>query len=223
MKRQYPTSHRGFTLIELLVTITIISMLAALGFLAMQFAMNKSREKDTVALIQNISRAIEDYRTDKGNYPRPAEGEATTVVQNETYVVGGAKMLYQVLSGDGTDAIKDGEKVSTGAQGSAEDEKNPQLGKIYMDTIKAPTAKMKEEKKLEKYVDAGEGDTYYVVDPWRHPLQYQVPERDKNGIQKDDVKFNSSAAFELWSYGMLKKPGDSDEDKKKWITSWSQN
>jgi prepilin-type N-terminal cleavage/methylation domain-containing protein len=222
MKRQPPTSRRGFTLIELLVTITIIAMLAALGFLAMQYAMNKAREKDTVALIDNIGRAIEDYKDDHGNYPRPAEAEATTVVSNETWVVGGAKMLYQVLSGDGTDAMLNGEKISNGEQGSAKDEKDPSLGKIYMETIKAPTKKMREEKKPEKYVDAGEGDTFFVVDPWRHPLRYQVPERDKNGVVKDDIKFYSSGAFELWSYGMLKKPGDTEEDQKKWLTNWGK-
>src|SRR5262245_6827635 len=106
MKRHQPTPGRGFTLIELLVVITIIALLAAMGFLAMQFAMNKSREKDTQTLINNISRAIEEYKDDHGNYPRPAEDKATTVVSNETYVIGGAKMLYQVLSGDGTDNIK---------------------------------------------------------------------------------------------------------------------
>lgn len=184
--------------------------------------MNKSREKDTVALIQNISRAVEEYKDDHGNYPRPAEDKATTVVQNETYVIGGAKMLYQVLSGDGTDAIKNGEKVATGEQGSAQDEKDPLLGKIYMDSIKAPTAKMKKDKKPEKYVDSGEGDAYYVVDPWRHPLRYQVPERDKNGIITNNIQFSSDSAFEVWSYGSLKKPMDSEEDKKKWITNWGQ-
>jgi prepilin-type N-terminal cleavage/methylation domain-containing protein len=220
MKRQNSTLRRGFTLIELLVVITIIAMLAALGFVAMQYATNKSREKETIGLIENIARAIQEYKDDRGNYPRPAEEEATTVVSNETYVVGGAKMLYQVLSGDGNDAIKGGEKVPTGEQGSAEDEKDPLAGKIYMDTIKAPSQKMREEKKPEKHVDAGEGDAYFVVDPWRHPLRYQVPERDKNGIVKEDIKFHSDGSFELWSYGKLKKPDDDDEAKKKWIANW---
>lgn len=222
MKRPYFPVRRGFTLIEILVVVTIIAMLAAMGFLAMQFAMNKSREKDTVTLIQNISRAVQEYKDDHGNYPRPAEDEATTVVNDETYVSGGARMLYQVLSGDGTDQLKNGEKVSTGEQGSSQEEKDPLLGKIYMDSIKAPTEKMRKEKKPEKYVDAGEGDTFFVVDPWRHPLRYQVPERDKNGIITNLIQFHSDSAFELWSYGPLKKPLEEDEDQKKWITSWGQ-
>ena len=220
MKRQNNSRPRGFTLIELLVVVAIIAMLAAIGFAAMQFAMNKSREKDTVALIQNFSRAIKDYKDDHGNYPRPADGEETTTVDSQSYAVGGAKMLYQVLSGDGDNALKGGEKISTGEQASAKDEKNPSAGKIYLDTVVPPTEQMKKDKKPAKYVEPAGDESYFVVDPWRHPLQYQVPDRDKNGVITNDIKMFSSSDYELWSYGTLKKPDDSEESQKKWITNW---
>jgi len=222
MKRQLHSLRRGFTLIELLVVITIIAMLATLGFVAMQFAINKGREKDTQSLIQNISTAINSYRDERGHYPRPSNDELTTVVKNETYQVGGASMLYQVLSGDGTSAIKGGDKIPTGEQGSAQDEKDPTLGKIYMETIVAPTKKMREDKKQAKYVEAEGDENFYVCDPWRHPLQYQVPDRDKNGQITNDIDMFSASDFELWSYGTLKSADDSEESQQKWITNWSK-
>ncbi len=222
MKQHYHCPRRGFTLIELLVVVTIIAMLAALGFVAMQYAINKGREKDTQALISNIGAAIQSYKDDRGSYPRPANDELTTVVKNETYKMGGAAMLYQVLSGDGTNAIKGGDKIPTGEQGSAQDEKDPDLGKIYMDTVVAPTRKMREDKKQAKYVEAEGDENFYVCDPWRHPLQYQVPERDKNGQITNDIEMFSSSDYELWSYGTLKKPDDSEESQLKWITNWTK-
>ena len=222
MKRQSSTRRRGFTLIELLTVITIIAMLAALGFVAMQFAINKGREKDTISLITTVSAALKSYRDDNGNYPRPANAEQTTVVKEETWVVGGAAMLYQVLSGDGTTAIRNGEKLPTGEQASAKDDKIPFSGKIYMDSIIAPTKKQREEKKQAKNVEADGEESFYVCDPWRHPLRYQVPDRDRNGVVTDDIKMHSDSDFELWSYGELKKPEDTDEAQLKWIGNWGR-
>lgn len=222
MKRSTPDSLRAFTLIELMTVVAIIAMLSALGFWALKYAMNKSREKDTVATISKISTAIQSYRDDRGNYPRPALDEETTTVDEETWKVGGAKMLYQVLSGDGDDAVKGGEKRSTGIQASAKDEKDDYAGKIYLDTIIAPTPDEVQQKKKGKPVASDGSGSYYVVDPWQHPLQYQVPERDKNGVITNEIEMHGGdVAYELWSYGTLRKPGTADEDKKKWITNWS--
>ena len=222
MKRQSPHRPRAaFTLIEVLVVVAIISMLAALGFAGVRFAQNQSREKDTIALIRDITRAIESYKDDNGAYPRPALDEEPTTVNGESWIVGGAKMLYQVLSGDGNDSIKGGEKVSNGLQGSAKDDKDPTAGKVYMDTIVAPTKQQIEDKKHTKYVDNA-GEAYYVVDPWRHPLRYVVPERDKNGLVTSTMEMHSSGSFELWSYGNSKKAQEDAESQEKWITNWGQ-
>ena len=147
----------------------------------------------------------------------------TTVVKEVTYAVGGAKMLYQVLTGDGTDAIWNGEKPSTGEQGSSREENDDLKGKVYMSTIQAPTRKMTKEKKLAAYVDAGTDESFYVVDAWRHPLQYH---RD-SGLQDvpggtGDPQMHSGNLFEIWSYGKLKKPEDTNEARQKWIANWGQ-
>jgi prepilin-type N-terminal cleavage/methylation domain-containing protein len=221
MKRPPLPRHRAaFTLIEILTVIAIIAMLGALGFAGLRYAMNKAREKDTMTLITDIGRAIEGYRADRGNYPRPSLAEEETVIDGESFRIGGARMLYQVLSGDGEDAIKGGEKVSTGIQGSAKDDKDPDAGTVYMDTIQAPTKQQIEEKKKLKLVDSAGEASFYIIDAWRHPLQYQVADRDKNGEITNDIEMHSSSNFELWSYGNTKKADDSEEGQKKWITNW---
>lgn len=210
----------AFTLIEVLTVVAIIAMLSALGFAGVRFAQNKARQSDTTALIQDISKSIEEYRQERGNYPRPALQEEETQIEGTSWKVGGAKMLYQVLSGDGTDALKGGERMSNGQMGSAKSEADPDAGKVYMNTVTAPTKQQIEQKKHHKLVEPA-GDTgYFVIDSWRHPLQYQIAERDKNGVITNDIKLHSSSNYELWSYGPLKKPDDSPAAQAKWITNW---
>src|SRR5687767_14128458 len=197
MKSQPSPRHgAAFTLIEVLTVIAIIAMLGALGFAGLKFAMNKSREKDTMALLTDISRAIEAYRDDRGNYPRPALAEEETVIDGQSFKIGSARMLYQVLSGDGEDAIKGGEKVSTGVMASAKDDKDPYAGTVYMDTIRAPSKEQIEQKKKLKLVEAAGDASFYVIDGWRHPLQYQIAERDKNGQIINDIEMYSDSKFE---------------------------
>jgi prepilin-type N-terminal cleavage/methylation domain-containing protein len=222
MKRALLSTRRaGFTLIEVLTVVAIVAMLAAMGFAGLRYAMNKSREKDCVALIASIGKSIGEYKDDNGNYPRPASDDEQTSIDGETYKISGARTLYQVLSGDGTDAIKGGEKPSTGEPGSAQDDKDPSLGKIYMDTVVAPTKKQVEEKKKLKLVDAAGDTTFFVIDPWRHPFQYQLPEYDKNGLKTTSMETYSDANYELWSFGPLKKPETTEEAQKEWITNWT--
>jgi len=109
--------------------------------------------------------------------------------------------------------------MSTGQMGSGKTEEDPDGGKVYMDTVMAPTKQQIADKKHQKLVEAA-GDTgFFVIDSWRHPLQYQIAERDKNGVITNDIQMHSSSNFELWSYGALKKPGDGPEEAK-WITNW---
>ena len=211
----------AFTLIEVLTVVAIVAMLSALGFAATRFAQNKARQSDTIAILQDIGKSIQEYKEERTVYPRPALEEEETQIEGTSWKVGGAKMLYQVLSGDGNDAIKGGEKMSTGQPGSAKSETDPDAGKVYMDTIVAPTQQQIEDKKHMKLVEPA-GDTgYYVIDAWRHPFQYQIAERDKNGVISNEIRMHSSSNYELWSYGPLKKPEEDEEAMAKWISNWN--
>ncbi len=60
---------KGFTLIELLIVVAIIGILAALLIPNMMNAMQRAKQKGTMADIATISTIIKDYTTDRGAAP----------------------------------------------------------------------------------------------------------------------------------------------------------
>lgn len=71
--------RRKFTLIEILIVIGIIGLLAALSFGAYTFAMNKSRESATKALLKRVEAGLESCKNKFGYYP-PAGTYSTVTV-----------------------------------------------------------------------------------------------------------------------------------------------
>ncbi len=62
-------NRRGFTLIEMLVVVAIISMLAAIVAYNMIGNLDWGRLQGTKGQIENLSLALEQYKTDLGSYP----------------------------------------------------------------------------------------------------------------------------------------------------------
>lgn len=208
-------SHKGFTLIEILTVITIIGMLAALSFAGIQIANNKAAKKNTVARINGLQLCVESYKLDNGEYPEALGMEDTTNVKNTSYRVGGARMLYQVATGDGNSAIKGGDAASNGVPGST--------GQIYWDEVIAPTAQERDAKKKPKaMVEVHEDGSYFMIDGWRKPLQYVKSLKDRNKRISNIDLVHSDGDYEIWSYGKLTAPTEDPESQKEWITSWGQ-
>jgi len=76
MRRQ-----KGFTLIELLIVVAIIGIIAAIAIPNLLNAINRGRQKRTMADIRNIGTAIESYSVDYNQYPRVGQGGARTLLQ----------------------------------------------------------------------------------------------------------------------------------------------
>jgi general secretion pathway protein G len=68
--------QKGFTLIELLVTLVIIGILAGIALVAMVQALDKAKQRATMADMRTIARAIEAYQIDVGRIPGDAGGLA---------------------------------------------------------------------------------------------------------------------------------------------------
>jgi len=64
--------RRAFTLIELLVVVGIIVLLATIALPMMSRAWAQAKRTQMAADLQAISHALEVYRSDFGDYPRPA-------------------------------------------------------------------------------------------------------------------------------------------------------
>ena len=69
-------NQKGFTLIELLIVVAIIGILAAIAIPNLLTAMQRSKQKRTMADMRSIATAWEAYATDNNSYN--AAGQSTT-------------------------------------------------------------------------------------------------------------------------------------------------
>lgn len=78
---------QGFTLIEILVVATIISMLAAGGFVSYSTFTKKARDARRQADLEQIRGALEQYRSTISSYPlKIASGQALSDVNGNVYM-----------------------------------------------------------------------------------------------------------------------------------------
>lgn len=70
LKSKYKRSQYAFTLLELLVVVTILGILATVGFGQYQTSQMKARDGQRKSDLSNIARALEMYYNDYSQYPK---------------------------------------------------------------------------------------------------------------------------------------------------------
>jgi prepilin-type N-terminal cleavage/methylation domain-containing protein len=225
MKLPLPPIRRAaaFTLVETLVVVTIMGVLAALILGTFSYAQDKSKRTATEVRMGVITSALELYRNDFGSYPEVASAGETVSIRKLQYEVGGAEMLYQALSGDGTDKIL--VKTSDGAgSGEASD-----------GTVEGPEAQNVKVRDLKKDMWLNQDGRYFMVDGWGVPFQYvravNTTVASTPGGQPPPPATMNPTSYDLWSYGTdtentsarsidVKTNTELRQQSEKWIKNW---
>ena len=195
-------TRSGFTLVELLVVIAIIALLASLTIGAFRYAQVASARNRTSATQVALSGGLERYKAEFGEFPAPANANDTETFNTKKYTAGGAAMLYQAMSGDGSDAIQLASGGTGGSNGQIEEDEE---GNVMMSDIPSE-------------IFTQVGNRYFIIDGFRKPFQYT------KGGQPDAV----NPTYDLWSFGEddTNTEGTSLSQKTnpqisaKWIVNW---
>ena len=78
----------GYTLTEMLVVIGIIALIAAVLVPTLMGQMQRARAKAARVQMDNISSAVEMFRSDTGHYPSTAEGGLKALLANGSTIEG---------------------------------------------------------------------------------------------------------------------------------------
>ena len=77
---------KGFTLIELLIVVAIIGIIAAIAIPNLLNAIDRGKQKRSMADLRSIGTAVEAYSVDTNIYPTAADISAAQAVLEPTYI-----------------------------------------------------------------------------------------------------------------------------------------
>ena len=215
---------QAFTLIELLVVIAIIALLAALSIGAFTMAMQTSARNRTTATLHAVVSALERYKEKNGEYPEATDTSGSQSFGDVTMRTGGAAMLYQAITGDGSDAIKIGTGSATSSSGTVADA-NKEFT-INGDFIPTKDGSGTWKAKLNSTFVTG--DKFLIVDGFGHPFQYDkaaVSTGGAGGTPPTTV----NPTYDVWSFANATNSGEVAYDlstkqnntkNAAWIKNW---
>lgn len=204
---QRSTKASGFTLIELLVVMAIIAILATLSLGAFRYAQESAARNRTSGALAAIRASLEQYKEKFGEYPEPRNPTLVSTFRGKSFRVGGATMLYQAITGDGTNQIVLGTGTGTTSDGTTDVNELP-------NAINA---------NLPKQMILETSNGFLLVDGFGHPFQYDKP--GTVGLSEKTV----NTSYDLWSYGNMdvsKSPQTSlaaktsSAESGTWIKNW---
>jgi prepilin-type N-terminal cleavage/methylation domain-containing protein len=199
---------KAFTLVEMLIVLSIIALLASLTLGGYTYAMRSSKRRLTTGTFEAVKSALEDYRTEFGEHPEPKNiGTMVEFLPNKSYDVSGASCLYQALTGDGFDQIKDvtaGDSQTSGASDGKTE--GAEIQNMVM-------------KEMPQTMWRRMGSIFVLIDGFARPFQY---------IKATSSNPTVNSTYDLWSYGedevnITQKSFQTLQDQTiatKWVKNW---
>jgi len=77
--------ERGFTLIELLIVVAIIGVIAAIAIPSLQTAIDKAKQRGTMADMRSLGQAVQYYQVDESIFPAGGTPTSSLVVILQKY------------------------------------------------------------------------------------------------------------------------------------------
>jgi hypothetical protein len=149
-----------------------------------------------------IKAGLEKYNADFGEFPEPSNPGGVEQINNVSYRVGGAEMLYQAMSGDGNNAIRLDSGGGRGSNGIIEDD---EVRFMMMSD-------------MPRDIWLQLNNRFFIIDGFRKPMQYT----------KGGTPNAVNPTYDLWSYGQDEQNTQVDSVAAKtnpnisrmWITNW---
>lgn len=149
---------------------SVVVLLLSLSIGAYRYATTRAELNRSIVSHAGMLRCIEAYKAEFNDYPAPVNPDVTVTIDGVKFSVAGAMLLYQILSGDGTDQMVAGGKPS---DGTIENDEPSSLA-LGLEWVKW------------KEVDGHR----FTIDPHGHPYQYE------KGGSADAV----NPTYDAWSY-----------------------
>lgn len=159
---------------DILVAVAIVGLLLSLAIGAHSFATSVAMRNRTVLRHARILSALEAFKVEHQVYPEPAHPSETAAIDGATYRIGGARMLYQLLSGDGNDEIKPAGASLKASNGKVDSD---EPGKAFSAGLNSEDWRV---------IDG----RYFMIDSFGYPFQY-----DRGGASGA-----VNATFDIWSF-----------------------
>ncbi len=143
-------------MMEILIVMSIIAVLAALSMGGLMFAKEKQRNSKAEIQVKLLSKAIQDYQLDNGDFP----GEENAGDNDGT---GESNTLFQALYWDSDD------------DGDGMDEDSPDEDQtVYLSDLDPANDS-------QQWIE-GAGSSATIIDPWKNEFRYR---RGNNAINPD--------------------------------------
>ena len=129
-------NSKGFTLIELLIVVAIIGIIAAIAIPNLLNAIDRGKQKRTMADMRSIGTAVESYAVDNNTYPVATDATTLKGLVEPIYIktmptTDGWNNTYQVASATTQYTINSFGKDGTGTNCTTGDRKSTRLNSSH--------------------------------------------------------------------------------------------